>query len=406
MSVYIEQDIPEGVSKENILLDTDKVIIFVRDELTPEGKNVIVKKNKFLNSEETGLVQTRITTPNSSYEEKYPSVLKLADKQAEEQLWFKNEMVVENDSMELEFVLTPQQLHAVKTVLHLFLQYELHVGEEFWNGIFTKLFPRWESKAGASTMAFIELMVHARSYNEINVVLGLNKDEYYTAYVNDPILNERMEWIDNILRGKNKLLSALFFSLTETALLFASFAILKSFQANGYNLLKVIVQIANQSALDEDLHGQYATEHFNIYFTEANKKLWEHEEMFKQLLEGCNYVYEHELRIINLAIPDGQLNGYSNEDYAKFVAYRIGVFLTRLQVPMELIPDTFRVEYTESTVATLFNKNTYGYQMPDFFTKGQNREYESSWTASSFAQGYLDAKKAEKEELAQFSLEA
>jgi hypothetical protein len=252
MAVNIEVALPVGCSKENVLLSTDEVVIFVRDELSPEGKHVVVKKNKHLNTEKTGLVQTRITTQNSSYELKYPKVLELADKQAEEQLWFKNEMVVENDRMELEYVLTKEQLHAVKTVLHLFLQYELHVGDEYWNGIFIKLFPRWESKAGASTMAFIELMVHARSYNEINIVLGLDKDAYYTSYVDDPLLNSRMEWLDGIIRGDNKMLSALCFSLTETALLFSSFAILKSFQANGMNLIKVIAQIANQSALDED----------------------------------------------------------------------------------------------------------------------------------------------------------
>ncbi len=86
--------------------------------------------------------QTRITTPNSSYELKYPRILEIADQQAEEQLWFKNEMVVENDRMELEYVLTDKQLHAVKTILHLFLQYELHVGEEYWNGIFYKDLPK------------------------------------------------------------------------------------------------------------------------------------------------------------------------------------------------------------------------------------------------------------------------
>lgn len=398
MAINIERDIPEGIKKENVLLDTDQVIIFVRDEKTPEGKHVIVKQNKFLNSSATGLVQTRITTPNSSYELKYPKVIELADKQAEEQLWFKNEMVVENDRMELEYVLTPEQLHAVKTVLHLFLQYELHVGDEYWNGIFIKLFPRWESKAGASTMAFIELMVHARSYNEINIVLGLDKDAYYTSYVDDPLLNARMEWLEGIMRGENKMLSALCFSLTETALLFSSFAILKSFQANGYNLIKVIAQIANQSALDEDLHSTYAVEHFNTYFTEVGIPLWEHAGMFGTLLQACHYVYEHEKRIISMAIPEGELNGFTYEDYVKFVAYRIGVFLNRLAVPTEFIPVEFQVTHLESKVATMFEKNTYGYQMPDFFTKGQNREYESSWSADKFMQGYILAKERDRQE--------
>lgn len=388
--VKIERDLPKG----EILLENDEVIIFVRDDANPDGKRVIVKVNKTMKNSQ--MPQTRITTPNSSYELKYPRILEIADQQAEEQLWFKNEMVVENDRMELEYVLTDKQLHAVKTILHLFLQYELHVGEEYWNGIFTKIFPRWESKAGAATMAFIELMVHARSYNEINVVLGLDKDEYYTSYTKDELLNSRMEWVEGLIRGENKILSALCFSLTESALLFSSFAILKSYQANGFNLIKVIAQIANQSALDEDCHSLYAIEHFNTYFTELEKPLWEHEELFGDLLKACHHVYEHEKRIIDMAIPEGELNGFTVEEYIEFVAYRIGLFLERLNVPQELIPEDFRVGYHQSKVALMFEKNTYGYQMPDFFTKGQNREYESSWSADQFIQGYLKAKAQEK----------
>ncbi len=83
-------------------------------------------------------------------------------------------------------------------------------------------------------MAFIELMVHARSYNEINVVLGLDKDEYYTSYTKDELLNSRMEWVEGLIRGENKILSALCFSLTESALLFSSFAILKKLSSKWF----------------------------------------------------------------------------------------------------------------------------------------------------------------------------
>jgi hypothetical protein len=147
------------------------------------------------------------------------------------------------------------------------------------------------------------------------------------------------------------------------------------------------------------LHGTYAVEHFNTYFAEVGTPLWEHEDMFSKLLAACHYVFEHEKRIIDMAIPEGELNGFTTDDYALFVAYRIGVFLERLGVPTNLVPEDFLVGYRESAVATMFNKNTYGYQMPDFFTKGQNREYESSWSADQFLEGYRKAKIKEKEEL-------
>lgn len=398
--INIEVDLTEvQVEKIGFLPPpTGKVIINVKDEKNPEGKFVYVTINKTLNSEKTGLVQTRITSPNSGYEIKYPKILEIADQQLEEQMWFKSEMEVKNDQMELEYVLTKEQLHAVKTVLHLFLQYELIVGDEFWNGLFIKVFPRHESRAGASALAMIELMVHARTYNEINIVLGLDTDDYYTSYIDDPVLNERMEWLDGLMRDENKMLACLCFSLTETALLFSSFAILKSFQTNGFNLIKVIAQIANQSALDEDLHGIYAAEHFNTYFHEVGKPLHEHEEMFGKLLQACHYVLEHEKRIIDMAIPSGSLNGYTTAEYIDFVRFRIFTFLTRLQVPVDKIPKEFQVTQKDSKVAKMFNLNTYGYQMPDFFTKGQNREYESNWSEAMFVEAWNNMRKKEQEE--------
>lgn len=144
------------------------------------------------------------------------------------------------------------------------------------------------------------------------------------------------------------------------------------------------------------LHGTYAVEHFNTYFTEVGKPIHEHTDMFETLIKACHYVFEHEKQIVKMAIPEGELNGFTVEDYIDFVAYRIGVFLTRLNVPVELIPEEFRVEYAQSVVATMFNKNTYGYQMPDFFTKGQNREYESSWSADKFIKGYLEARERDR----------
>ena len=80
----------------------------------------------------------------------------------------------------------------------------------------------------------------------------MDTDEHYLAYVNDPELNERVEWLGKVLNQKDKILATIIFSMTETSLLFSSFAILKSFQSNGYNQIPVIVRGTNQSALDED----------------------------------------------------------------------------------------------------------------------------------------------------------
>lgn len=146
------------------------------------------------------------------------------------------------------------------------------------------------------------------------------------------------------------------------------------------------------------LHGIYAAEHFNTYFHEVGKPLHEHEEMFGKLLQACHYVLEHEKRIIDMAIPSGSLNGYTTAEYIDFVRFRIFTFLTRLQVPVDKIPKEFQVTQKDSKVAKMFNLNTYGYQMPDFFTKGQNREYESNWSEAMFVEAWNNMRKKEQEE--------
>lgn len=193
----------------------------------------------------------RICQKTDSYVRCYPEIVNLVNKQYEKQFWTASEMKVELDKMQLLYGLTPEQLHACKTVLHLFLRYELMVGD-FWSGTVAKVFPRPEVKMAAAGIDAIEKVIHAEFYNKFNIVLGMDKEEDYLAYTNDPELNERVEWLGKVLGGKDQILSTIIFSMTETALLFSSFAILKSFQSNGYNLIPVIVRGTNQSALDED----------------------------------------------------------------------------------------------------------------------------------------------------------
>lgn len=193
---------------------------------------------------------TRITTPTNSYTKHYSNISNLALKQFEKQFWTSSEMKVHLDKMQLLYELSPEQLHTVKTVLGLFVHYELKVGD-FWQ-VVAKTFPRPEVKLAASVIDATERGIHAEFYAQVNEQLGLDTDEHYLSYTQDPVLNSRAEWLDSILRGEDRILGIIIFSMTETALLFSSFSILKSFQSNGYNLIPVIARGTNQSAIDED----------------------------------------------------------------------------------------------------------------------------------------------------------
>lgn len=322
---------------------------------------------------------TRITTPTKSYKTYYPEIVKLAAKQLDKLFWTNTEMKVHLDKQHLLYKLSPEQLHAVKFVLQLFVQYELMVGD-FWKEV-AETFPRPEVKEAAAVMEMVERAVHARFYDQINVELGLDTDEHYLAYTQDPVLNTRAEWLGKLLESDDKILSLCIFSMTETALLFSSFSILKSFQSNGYNLIPVIVRGTNQSALDEDHHGIVSAEIINTYFAELGKPLKEHDQLRPKIYEAVDFAFEHECRIIDLAIPGEEFNGTSKEDFKKFVKYRLNTYLQRIGLPPH-----YRVK--DCPVIDWFEKNTYSYKVPDFFTAGVPMEYESSFDEVSFGNAW------------------
>lgn len=321
-------------------------------------------------------MKPKIRTKTKSYARHYPKLVELANKQLEDQLWFSSEMKVELDKMQLLYELSPEQFHAVKTVLHLFLRYELMVGD-FWEEVVAKTFPRPEVKLATSVVSMTEKAIHAEFYNQINVVLGMDSDEDYLAYVNDEELNGRVEWLGSIMDDKDKVLSTIIFSMTETALLFSSFAILKSFQSNGYNLLPVIVRGTNQSAIDEDLHGIISAEIINTYYSELGTTLLEDTERYQKVIGAVQYAYEHECRIIDMAFLEDTLNGVHKDEYKEFVKYRLNLYLERLQLPK-------LYNITNCSIVDWFEKNTYSYKMVDFFTSGVGMEYESGWDEKSF----------------------
>lgn len=327
---------------------------------------------------------TQIQTPTDSYVRHYPRIVELANKQLEEQLWFSSEMVVELDRMQLLYELTPEQLHAVKTVLTFFVRYELSVGD-MWKRV-AELFPRPEVQLAASVVECVERAVHAEFYNQPNQQLGLDTDEHYLAYTKDPELLERAQWIGKLLSDKeDPILGVIIFSMIETAILFSSFAILKSFQSNGYNLIPVIARGTNQSAIDEDLHGMITAEIINTYYAELDKKLVDDGSRYPKIVEAVKYAYEHECRIIDIAIPEDTFNGVAKQEYKEFVKKRLNTYLTRLQLP-ELF------EVGECSITEWFELNTYAYKVIDFFSAGLGMEYESSWDETGFVKGWREAK--------------
>ncbi len=318
------------------------------------------------------LIQTRTT----SYVTRYPEFLKLCDTQIEKCFWTHSEIKLEKDYQNLTTDLSETEKHGIVTVLKLFLAYELRVGEDYWLNRVMKKYPVPEIQRMASCFGHVELNVHAPFYNRINELLGLATDEFYNSYVNDPVLKERMEFIESLVCSKDDALSIAGFSMVEGAVLYSSFAFIKHFQNNGKNYLVNLVRGINQSAIDENLHSIGGSAIFRTQVMEEERTAEEMDELKKQCYQLADAILGHETQIINMIFSKGAIPGITAHQLVEFVKSRLNICLNNLGFESK-----YEVKY--NPVAEWFYDALNKYQFNDFFT-GIGREYTRDWDAISF----------------------
>ena len=92
------------------------------------------------------------------------------------------------------------------------------------------------------------------------------------------------------------------------------FALLRSFQANGINLIATTVKGTKQSAIDELLHSEFLAYSFRYYYAEIGSSLDEDVEYRDKLLEQTHNVVDMEDFILTEVIktegfPTDRFNG-------------------------------------------------------------------------------------------------
>lgn len=321
-----------------------------------------------------------ITSEYDGYELRYPKLLELSNRQIEQQMWFASEVrVEEEDRLEMLYKLTPLQQKVVKAILPMFRKYEDNVAD-FWIDVFMRYFLSHECKEGAVVIAMMERAVHERFYDKINKVFGTDTDEHYLSYLQDPVFKERAKWLGETLKNEDKHLVCLVYGLVEGVSLFSMFALLRSFQANGYNLITTTVKGTKQSSIDELLHSEYLATAFNYLYQERGISLEEDVYYYNKLLEQTYNVVANEKYILTQLIgAEGSFNGVSIEKYFELIEYLSNVYFTRLGCTKLPFPDV-----EDSELYSWFVSTSVGYSDPDFFGKGLGKEYETAWNKSGF----------------------
>ena len=326
----------------------------------------------------------RLLTPKNTYTIDYPEAIEFAKQQASI-LWTPEEIDVEKDLHSLKTEFNEAEYHGVISTLKLFTLYELSVGQDYWAGYVAKVFPRPDIERMAATFSFVELGVHGPFYSKINEVLGLDTDEFYNSYMDDPILKNRMEWIGKRVSKRDSwkdiLKSVGIFSMIEGAILYSSFAFLKHFNNNGSNKLVAINAGINYSHLDENIHSKAGAWLFRTLLKECidcdKDFLYDDlNELHRELYETANIIYEHECHIVDKIFEKGSMEGITPSQLKIFIQSRLDECLIGLGLNALYSP-------SYNPIADWFYKDIKGSTLHDFFVS-HGSSYNRSWNKSKF----------------------
>jgi len=321
------------------------------------------------------MVKANILTKATSYADKsYPQAEEAA-KRAFSTLWSAEELGVEKDENDVRTMLTDGERHGLTTTLKLFTQYELHIGDEFWSGKFKRMFPRPDIQRAANAFAFTEINSHAPFYEMVNKTLNLATDEFYNSWKEEPILVDRMEFIEGHLATQDPYKCLAAFSFMEGAVLYSSFAFIKSFNMGGYNLIPHIAAGVDISCKEEHSHFQFSSwvyrqlmlEETDLGLIDEAKK----DDLQAMCLRLAKAVYVHETKIIDMIFSKGGIRTITKEEILHFVRNRIDVCLEGLGCPRLF-------DEEDGTVSNWFYDALSTYKFADFFANNQI-QYVRNW---------------------------
>lgn len=309
----------------------------------------------------------------------YPAAKEIMEKQ-QDIGWFAQEIKVEKDIQDYKVNMDAHSYELVQVTLQLFVEIEQNVGD-----IWTKIeswFPHSEIEGACSVISSMEKSVHAFFYQKMSDVLNINPEDTLKAQTTVTALREKLEFLNSILKNAsdNKPLTLATISMIEQVLLFSNFAMLKSFQANGNNLIPNTISGVDYVINDEVLHGEFASYLFTTYTTEALEvdSNYDMVDLVNKIYIVAEEIIKHEDAVIDylFVTDDRYINGVNSAQLKSFIRHRVNYVLNSIG-----INDKDVVE--NDTIAKWFYKGANAIKMHDFFVKGTN-SYSRTWSEDSF----------------------
>ena len=280
--------------------------------------------------------------------------------------WLHTEISMQGDVKDWNETLTDSKKNLVGNILLGFAQTECAVSD-YWTGMVTDWFPKWEIKQMAMMFGSQET-IHATAYSYLNETLGL---EDFEAFLHEPTTAERFDYLMNTeaeythedliknssARQEVARSLAIFSAFAEGVALYSSFAVLYSFQMR--NKLKGIGQQMKWSVRDESLHSKMGCQLFNHMCEEYS----ELRDLVKSdIEEAARLMVEMEIKFIDKMFEMGDLENLKKEDLKEFIKKRANEKLIELGYQPV-------IEYNEESASALdwFYHLTGGHTHTDFF---------------------------------------
>lgn len=314
----------------------------------------------------------------NSYVELFPEFIEAIQFQKKDLFWTDEEIKLEKDEADLKNNLLAEQVHALTFNQRLFTKYEDVIGNDYWIGVVHKRYKNSEIRRLAICFADVENNIHFPFYRRVNEILGTHNDEFYSAFETDPILIQRVKFLQELVSSKDTLESMGGFAFMEGAVLFTAFAMIKSLGVKGQTYMPNLISGINMSILDENFHMQTACEIFRKQLELENRTEEDLRLLKSKVLQHAQYVLDHEDIIVDAMLEKGDIPFASKSELKAFARHRVNVVLRNLG-----FEELALFSEEGDTISEWFYKFMEAFTHNDnFYSRGRN--YKKEFSAMDF----------------------
>jgi ribonucleotide reductase beta subunit family protein with ferritin-like domain len=309
----------------------------------------------------------------------YPEAKEVMEKQ-QDVTWAAQEIPVEGDKQDYLVKMTPSQHNLAVTTLQSFVEVEQTVGE-VWE-TFASWFPHSEIQGCCIEIARMEKSVHAFFYQKMSDVLNIDPSETAEQQQAVKSIKNKLTLLKDITTNleANKPLSLFTVAAIEQSLLFGNFAMLKSFKANGNNLIKKTLTGVDYVIQDEQLHGVFASFLHNQYINElsSTKQPIDQAKHTADCIEVIKTIVKHEDAVIDYVYSnDTHINDITAEELKIFIRSRANLVLNDMGFE-PLYPNE------PNPIADWFYQGVNSIKVHDFFS-ANTTQYRRNWKFDNFS---------------------